>query len=442
MTIWKHCLGKLRDELPAEVFETFVRPIQPVENGTRLDLLVPNAYSKAEIERHRYLKCLDEWLREQGYHVDLELKVGSLSDIDAASSGRARPRLNGHEGGPTVSPIQLDPLYTFDTFVQGKSNAVARAASLQVAQQPARSYNPLLICGGVGLGKTHLMQAIGHAILTHERGARICYLNAERFVGDMVQALQHNHIERFKRRYRSAHALLIDDIQFLAGKERSQEEFFHTFNTLLDARSQIVVTCDRHPQEVPGLEERIVSRLGWGLSAVIDPPDLETRVAIILAKARLKGVHIPDKVCFFIAKHFHSNIRDLEGAINRMKACAQFQNVGIDLDVARSSLADLLKVKDRQLTIENIQKSVASYFNIRVADLVSRSRRRSITRPRQIAMALSKELTEHSLPELGDAFGGRDHTTVLHACRKIHALREQDPRVEDDYTTLLKQFSH
>ena len=436
MTIWKQCLEVLQAELSGEVFETLIRPIQPVENGTRLELLVPNSYAKAEIERNNYLACLHARIEERGYRVDV--KVGSLSERQTKNSSPA-PQING-SGQLKKSPIRLDDEYTFATFVRGKSNEVARAASLQVAEMPATSYNPLLICGGVGLGKTHLMQAIGHAILENDTHAKICYLNAERFVGDMVRALQHNKIERFKHQYRS-HALLIDDIQFLAGKERSQEEFFHTFNSLLEGKRQIVVTCDRHPLEVPGLEERIVSRLGWGLSVVIDPPDLETRVAILLAKAKLKGMCLPDKVGFFIAKHFHSNIRDLEGALNRLKAYTEFRGIGIDMDAARDALADLLKVKDRQMSIENIQKSTAEYFKIRKADLLSKSKRRSVTRPRQIAMALSKELTDHSLPEIGETFGGRDHTTVLHACRRIQKLREQDPRVDDDYMTLLKIFS-
>ena len=338
--------------------------------------------------------------------------------------------------GQRRSSNNLNPNFTFATFVEGKSNQLARAASMQTAENPGGSYNPLFIYGGVGLGKTHLMHAIGHAIQEQKPGANIAYLHSERFVADMVRALQHNAINEFKRHYRSLDALLIDDIQFFAGKERSQEEFFHTFNALLEGQHQIVLTCDRYPKEVNGLEERLKSRFGWGLTVAIESPELETRVAIINKKAEQAGIYIPDEVAFFIAKRFRSNVRELEGALNRVIANSNLTGQIISLDFAQSALKDLLLIQDKQITLENIQKTIAEYYKIRVSDLLSKRRSRSVARPRQIAMALAKELTNHSLPEIGDAFGGRDHTTVLHACRKISELKQTEKRVEEDYNNL------
>jgi chromosomal replication initiator protein len=338
-------------------------------------------------------------------------------------------------GGP------LNSTYTFQTFVEGKSNQLARAAATQVAWNPGSAYNPLFISGGVGLGKTHLMHSIGNLILESQPNAKVAYVHSERFVGDMVKALQHNTISDFKRAYRSLDALLIDDIQFFAGKQQSQEEFFHTFNALLEGQRQIVLTCDRYPKEVSGLEERLKSRFGWGLTVAIEPPELETSAAILMTKAAAEDIDLPEEVAFFIAQRIRSNVRELEGALRRVMANSAFTGQPITLEFAKDALRDLLAVQERLVTIENIQKTVAGYFKIRVADLLSKSRSRSITRPRQISMSLAKELTSHSLPEIGDAFGGRDHTTVLHACRRIKSLRETDLRVGEDYQNLLRTLT-
>ena len=339
------------------------------------------------------------------------------------------------------SETSLRPGFNFDTFVEGKSNQLARAASMQVAENPGGAYNPLFIYGGVGLGKTHLMNAIGDTIVKSRPNAKVVYLHSERFVADMVSALQHNAINEFKRYYRSVEALLIDDIQFFAKKERSQEEFFHTFNALLEGQQQIVLTCDRYPKEVDGLEERLKSRFGWGLTVAIEPPELETRAAILMQKASLADADVPNEVAFFIAQRIRSNIRELEGALRRVIASAHFTGSPITLDLTKEALKDLLALQEKLVTIENIQKTVAQYYKLRVADLISKRRTRSIARPRQVAMALSKELTNHSLPEIGDAFGGRDHTTVLHACRKVAELKEQDRGINEDITFLMRTLT-
>jgi chromosomal replication initiator protein len=352
-----------------------------------------------------------------------------------------------HDGGlrreetPPQIGGRLNPDFTFATFVEGKSNQLARAAAIQVGENPGRAYNPLFIYGGVGLGKTHLMHAVGNQIRARNGAARVAYVHSERFVGDMVRALQHNTINEFKTAYRTLDALLIDDIQFFAGKERSQEEFFHTFNALLEGQQQVILTCDRYPKEVEGLEERLKSRFGWGLTVAIEPPELETCVAILMSKASAAGVELPEEVAFFVAKRIRSNVRELEGAMRRVIANSQFTGRPITLEFAKEALKDLLALQERLVTIENIQKTVAEYFKIRVADLLSKRRSRSITRPRQVAMALAKELTNHSLPEIGDAFGGRDHTTVLHACRVIKELRDSQTRMNEDYQNLLRTLA-
>ena len=361
-------------------------------------------------------------------------------------------RLPNAPAAPALQPVaqkqpeskpqhNLNQDFTFDSFVEGKSNQLAKAAAVQVSNNPGNAYNPLLIYGGVGLGKTHLMHAIGNQILQANPHAKVVYLHSERFVQDMVKALQHNAIDEFKRHYRSMDALLIDDIQFFAGKERSQEEFFHTFNALLERQQQIIMTCDRYPKELDGLEERLKSRFGWGLTQAIEPPELETRVAIMQSKAEAVNADLPTDVAFFIAKRIRSNIRELEGALRRVVANSQFTGKSITLDFAKEALHDLITLQDKLVTIDNIQRTVAEYFKIRVADLLSARRSRSITRPRQLAMSLSKELTNHSLPEIGDAFGGRDHTTVLHACRKTKELRASDTKINDDYVSLLRILS-
>ncbi|MES9888714.1 MAG: chromosomal replication initiator protein DnaA, partial [Candidatus Sedimenticola sp. 6PFRAG1] len=332
--------------------------------------------------------------------------------------------------------------FTFDTFVEGKSNQLARAASMQIGENPGTVYNPLFIYGGVGLGKTHLMHAVGNTILEKSPNAKVVYLHSEGFVAEMVKALQHNTIDDFKRRYRSVNALLIDDVQFFAGKERSQEEFFHTFNALFESQQQIILSSDRFPKEVTGLEERLKSRFGWGLTVAIEPPDLETRVAILKSKAdQLFGVDLPNEVAFFIGKRVRSNIRELEGALRRIVANAEFTGRPITQEFAKDALRDMLAAQDKQVTIENIQKTVAEYFKIRTSDLLSAKRSRTIARPRQIAMTLAKELTSHSLPEIGEAFGGRDHTTVLYATRKVAELKESDSRIAEDYANLLRTLT-
>ncbi|MEW8585057.1 MAG: chromosomal replication initiator protein DnaA, partial [Candidatus Thiodiazotropha sp.] len=345
------------------------------------------------------------------------------------------------ENQPTAVESNLNPSFIFETFVEGKSNQIARAASMQIGENPGKAYNPLFIYGGVGLGKTHLMHAVGNMMLMKNPHARVVYLHSERFVAEMVKALQHNTIEQFKKRYRSVNALLIDDIQFFAGKERSQEEFFHTFNALFESQQQIILSSDRFPKEVSGLEERLKSRFGWGLTVAIEPPDLETRVAILQSKALQLNVELPNEVAFFMGKRIRSNIRELEGALRRVIANATFTGREINLDFAKNALRDMLAAHDKQITIENIQKTVAEYFQIRTSDLISSKRSRSIARPRQIAMTLAKELTNHSLPEIGNAFGGRDHTTVIHANRKVKELRESDPRISEDYSNLLRTLS-
>ncbi len=435
-SLWKSCLRSLEREIPEQQLNTWIRPLQAEEDSECLRLYAPNRF------------VLD-WVREHFADRIRDLLVALRPDdppqlVLEIGSTRAAPMVQvRREERPLPRPSEsnLNPNFTFDSFVEGKSNQLARAASLQVVENPGGAYNPLFIYGGVGLGKTHLMHAVGNQMLRNNPSARVLYLHSERFVADMVKALQHNAINEFKRYYRSVDALLIDDIQFFAGKERSQEEFFHTFNALLEGHQQIILTCDRYPKEVHGLEERLKSRFGWGLTVAIEPPELETRVAILMSKAAKEGVDLPPEVAFFIAKRVRSNIRELEGALRRVIANAHFTGQAITVDFTKEALRDLLALQDKLVTIENIQKMVAEYYKIRVADLLSKRRSRSITRPRQLAMALAKELTNHSLPEIGDAFGGRDHTTVLHACRKVEELRETDARFSEDYANLLRTLT-
>ncbi|MBT8088291.1 MAG: chromosomal replication initiator protein DnaA [Gammaproteobacteria bacterium] len=438
-TLWNHCLRVLKAELPEQQFNTWIRPLQAVEEGAELRLLAPNRFVIDWLQQH-YLQRILELVAETSGETDLLLEVGSRQAPAAPAAARERPAVQKVSAtAPVVS--RLNPSFTFDSFVEGKSNQLAKAAASQVAANPGKSYNPLFIYGGVGLGKTHLMHAVGNAMKKDNPDARVSYVHSERFVGDMVKGLQHNTISEFKRAYRSLDALLIDDIQFFAGKDRSQEEFFHTFNALLEGQRQIILTCDRYPKEVTGLEERLKSRFGWGLTVAIEPPELETSVAILMSKASVEGVDLPKEVAFFIAKRIRSNVRELEGALRRVIANYRFTGRDIDLEFAKEALRDLLALQDRLVSIENIQKTVADYFKIRVGDLLSKKRTRSIARPRQIGMALAKELTNHSLPEIGDAFGGRDHTTVLHGCRRIASLRESDKRVDDDYLNLLRTLT-
>jgi len=439
-TLWNRCVRDLQAELPEQEFNTWIRPLQAVEDGATLRLLAPNRFVVDWLKKH-YLDRIHELVGDHDQVAELVVEVGSRQPAPASPSNqRPRPVAVNQTSAVTIES-RLNPAFTFDAFVEGKSNQLAKAAATQVGQNPGKSYNPLFIYGGVGLGKTHLMHGIGNAMLSQSPGARVAYLHSERFVGDMVRGLQHNTISDFKRTYRSLDALLIDDIQFFAGKERSQEEFFHTFNALLEGQRQIVLTCDRYPKEVNGLEERLKSRFGWGLTVAIEPPELETSVAILMSKAAAEAVELPEEVAFFIAKRIRSNVRELEGALRRVIANSRFTQRPINLDFAKEALRDLLALQARLVSIENIQKTVADYFKIRVGDLLSKRRSRSIARPRQFAMALSKELTNHSLPEIGDAFGGRDHTTVLHGCRRIESLREADKRIDDDYLNLLRTLT-
>jgi chromosomal replication initiator protein len=440
-TLWNQCTRVLQAELPEQQFNTWIRPLQAVDEGSVLRLLAPNRFVIDWVQQH-YLERILEVVDDSDTNTQVVVEVGSrrakVAPGNSAAQAAARPRARSTRG-PVKS--RLNPLFTFESFVEGKSNQLARAAASQVGENPGKSYNPLFIYGGVGLGKTHLMHAVGNAMVKNNRDARVSYVHSERFVSDMVKGLQHNRISEFKRSYRSLDALLIDDIQFFAGKERSQEEFFHTFNALLEGQRQIILTCDRYPKEVNGLEERLKSRFGWGLTVAIEPPELETSVAILISKASAEGVALPDEVAFFIAKRIRSNVRELEGALRRVIANYRFTGRPINLAFAKEALRDLLALQERLVSIENIQKTVADYFKIRVGDLLSKKRSRSIARPRQVAMALAKELTNHSLPEIGDAFGGRDHTTVLHACRRIEALRETDKRIDDDYLNLLRTLT-
>ena len=435
---WSRCLASLNNEIPEKVFNTWIRPLQPIENEGSLKLLAPNEFVVQKV-KNEYFSRIKELVSKDNNAIEVFLEVGSRNIPSDAPAPKA-PQLTASEKLPSIQS-RLNPAFTFDGFVEGKSNQLARAAAIQVSENIGTSYNPLFIYGGVGLGKTHLMQAVGNSLIASNPNARISYVHSERFVGDMVRGLQHNTISSFKRSYRSLDALFIDDIQFFAGKERSQEEFFHTFNALLEGQKQIILTCDRYPKEVNGLEERLKSRFGWGLTVAIEPPELETSVAILMKKASIESVELPEEVAFFIAKRIRSNIRELEGALRRVLANSQFTGSEITLDFAKNALKDLLSMQERLVSIENIQKTVADYFKLRVADLLSKRRSRSVARPRQIAMTLAKELTNHSLPEIGDAFGGRDHTTVLHGYRRILSLRETENRVNEDYLNLLRTLT-
>jgi chromosomal replication initiator protein len=428
---WQICLKHLEREFPAEDFNTWIRPLQLKSKKGRSILLAPNEYVRDYISLNHLERIRDifEHLGETRDSVLVE--VNSSRDI-------VTPKLT--KAGSAVAS-GLDKRYRFDNFVQGKSNELGYAATQQVAKKPGLSYNPLLLYGGTGLGKTHLLHAAGNLIHKKNPHMKVLYLHSESFVSEMISALRGDKIEAFKKHYRSAGALLIDDIQFFAGKERTQEEFFHTFNALLDSQQQIILTCDRYPKEVDGIEARLRSRFGWGLTVSIEPPDFETRVAILMNKAQERHVSLDEAVAYLIARRIRSNVRDLEGALNTLFANARFSGRPITEGFAQEVLRDLLLVHDRLITIENIQKAVAEYYKLRVADLLSSRRTRTIARPRQVAMALSKELTEHSLPEIGDAFGGRDHTTVLYACRKIEELCETDGRIREDKAKLVRQLT-
>ncbi|GAB6388867.1 chromosomal replication initiator protein DnaA [Stutzerimonas marianensis] len=481
--LWQQCIDLLRDELPAQQFNTWIRPLQVEAEGDELRVYAPNRFVLDWVNE-KYLSRLMELLAERatGLAPVLSLLIGSkrtaAAALPPASAARAaeapskplsamtsemlqagspaepappaaaesvatpaRTERNVQVEGGLKHTSYLNRTFTFENFVEGKSNQLARAAAWQVADNPKHGYNPLFLYGGVGLGKTHLMHAVGNHLLKKNPNAKVVYLHSERFVADMVKALQLNAINEFKRFYRSVDALLIDDIQFFAKKERSQEEFFHTFNALLEGGQQVILTSDRYPKEIDGLEERLKSRFGWGLTVAVEPPELETRVAILMKKADQANVELPHDAAFFIAQRIRSNVRELEGALKRVIAHAHFMGRDITIELIRESLKDLLALQDKLVSVDNIQRTVAEYYKIKIADLLSKRRSRSVARPRQVAMALSKELTNHSLPEIGDAFGGRDHTTVLHACRKIAELRELDADIREDYKNLLRTLT-
>jgi len=480
--VWQQCVDRLQNELPSQQFNTWIRPLQASKHGQMLTLFAPNRFIK-DFVSDKFVERISQLVKEfrPGAAMDVVLEIGAGntapprskhttptaepaidSGMQPAISGqvmsgvpstaavtpvrreepvnRQLKRRIGEENTPQHQPHLIEN-YTFDNFVEGKSNQLALAAARQVAENPGDSYNPLFLYGGVGLGKTHLMHAVGNALKEQNPQAKVIYLHSERFVADMVKALQLNAITDFKRYYRSVDALLIDDIQFFAKKDRSQEEFFHTFNALLEGGQQMILTCDRYPKEIDGLEERLKSRFGWGLTVAVEPPELETRVAILMKKATQARVDLPPDAAFFIAQKIRSNVRELEGALKRVIASAHFTGRVIDIDLIKESLKDLLALQDKQVSMDNIQRTTAEYYKIKVADLMSRRRSRSVARPRQVAMALAKELTNHSLPEIGDSFGGRDHTTVLHGCRKIKELRETNADIREDYKNLLRSLT-
>ncbi|MDX1706479.1 chromosomal replication initiator protein DnaA [Pseudidiomarina sp.] len=462
-SLWQYCSERLQSELSTQHFNTWIRPLQADLSDDTLTLYAPNSYV-VDWVKDKYLNLINDYLGELakekgGRAPNVAFTVGGMQASSGNGSTRPAPaqqqrpvsRLNGAtrrqnpwDRDETPAPAfecNIHPEYTFDNFVEGKSNQLARAAALQVAENPGGVYNPLFVYGGTGLGKTHLLHAVGNAIMGHKKDAKVFYMRAERFVQDMVNAIKNNSINEFKRYYRSVDALLIDDIHFFANKKGSQEEFFHTFNALLEGNQQIIMTSDLYPKEIEGVEDRLRSRFGWGLTIAIEPPELETRVAILIRKAQERGITLPHEVAFFIAKRLRSNVRELEGALNRLAANVNLTGRQITIDFVREALRDLIAAQEKLVTIDNIQKTVAEYYNIKMADLLSKRRSRSVARPRQLAMALSKELTNHSLPEIGDAFGGRDHTTVLHACRKIQELKDAQHDIKEDYRNLIRTLS-
>ena len=431
-------MATLRSDLTEQQFNTWIKPLFVIEDeeGPSLTLLAPNKFVVNWVQKNYLEQIKDAAEKRLQTKTTVAISVGDRGLATTKTSNELpQIKTKAAVGAP------LNPLYTFEGFVAGKSNQIARAAAIQITENPGTSYNPFFIYGGVGLGKTHLMQSVGNRISKNNQKMKVAYVHSERFVGEMVSALQHNTINSFKNQYRSLDVLLIDDIQFFAGKERSQEEFFHTFNVLLEANKQIIITSDRYPKEIRGLEERLKSRFGWGLAVCIDPPELETCVAILKVKASLEGFDLPEDVAFFIASKIRTNVRELEGALRKLMANCKFTNREPSVNLARESLRDLLAIQAKQITIENIKKTVAEYYNIRISDLLSKRRNRSITRPRQIAMAITRELTSHSLPEIGDSFGGRDHTTVIHACKKAASLKESSNIIKADYENIIRAIN-
>lgn len=460
LELWQQCINILGDELPSQQFNTWIRPLQvDVNNENELIIYAPNRFVLDWVNE-KYFDRLQQLIAERSTDTPplLTFLIGSKAIINKVKSSPVNNSKEKIAVDTKVAenalkieePEELTKLhysnylnrsFTFDNFVEGKSNQMARAAAWQVADNMKHGYNPLFLYGGVGLGKTHLMHAVGNYMLSKNPEAKIIYLHSERFVADMVKALQMNAINEFKKFYRSVDALLIDDIQFFANKERSQEEFFHTFNALLEGGQRIILTSDRYPKEIDGLEERLKSRFGWGLTVAIEPPELETRVAILMKKAEQAKILLNQQDAFFIAQRIRSNVRELEGSLKRVMAHAQFTGKPITIELIKEALKDLFALQDKLISIDNIQRTVAEYYKIKISDLLSKRRSRSVARPRQVAMALAKELTNHSLPEIGNAFGGKDHTTVLHACRKIDELKKTDVDILEDYKNLLRTLT-
>lgn len=438
--LWDACLRRLERELPAQQFNTWIRPLTVDGNASdagSLTLAAPNRFV-LELVRERFSGRIERLFSEEGVKaVSLKLVLARGADGNVRATPVQVPTAAVPAKVPaSLERARLNPGFTFDSFVTGKANQLARAAAIQVSENPGISYNPLFVYGGVGLGKTHLVQAIGNFVAAQRPDAKIRYIHAEQYVTDVVRAYQQKSFDEFKRYYHSLDLLLIDDIQFFSNKGRTQEEFFYAFNALVEAHKQIVITCDTYPKEISGMEERLISRFGWGLTVAIEPPELEMRVAIVLKKAEAESVVLSEDIAFFIAKHIRSNVRELEGALKKVLAYSRFNARELSLDLAKDALRDILNVANRQITVENIQKTVAEFFKLKISDMHSKKRSRNVARPRQVAMALAKELTQMSLPEIGEAFGNRDHTTVLHACRTIATLRKQDSVMNRDYLVL------
>jgi len=454
-SLWDRCLSRLETELSEQQLNTWIRPLQAYEVNSSLKIMAPNRFVLDMVKSNffpRIKEIASSIDTSNAITVDLIIGTGSVPVMPRGSSSAETEQSNsdvGTSSAPAHSQVissnapprresGLNQQFTFDSLIEGKSNQLGRATAIQIGNDPGGAYNPFLIYGASGLGKTHLMQSIGHQILKNKPDARVLFINSERYVAEMVSSLQHSKMNQFKQFYRNLDALLIDDIQFFAGKEQTQEEFFHNFNALFEGGQQIVLTCDRYPKEVSGLADRLKTRFGWGLTVAVEPPELEMRVAILHSKAEQAGFELPSEVSFFIAKKIRSNVRELEGALKRLIASARFTGEAISIESAKEVLADLLAVQSKLVMIENIQKTVAEYYKIRLADLSAKSRSRSIARPRQVAMSLAKELTSKSLPEIGQAFGGRDHTTVMHACKKVKELRESDSGIREDYANLMR----
>ena len=434
-SFWRSCLDHFEQQLPPQQFKTWIKPLKFQAADNQVTLTAPNRFVLQWI-RDRFLAEIERMACER-FSDTVTISL-ILAEKEAGVPVKPLVPASGGSKPSTRDISRLNPEFNFTTFVTGKANELARAAAIQVAERAGEAYNPLFVYGGVGLGKTHLIHAIGNLLLQRKPQSRIRYIHAEQYVSDVVRAYQHKAFDDFKRYYHSLDLLLIDDIQFFSGKSRTQEEFFYAFNALIESRKQVVITCDTYPREIPGIENRLISRFAWGLTVAVEPPEIEMRVAILLKKAEVENVMLDEAVAFFIATHSQSNIRELEGALKRILAYSRFSGRPITVDLCRDALKDLLALQSRQISIDNIQKTVADYYKIKVSEMYSKKRTRNIARPRQVAMALAKELTHLSLPDIGEAFGGRDHTTVLHACRKIAALKTTSHEITHDFDSLLK----